>query len=263
MYRVIEMVNGLKTYFIKLLKEGKRLDGRNIDDYRKQLKVEYGISKTAEGSAKVTLGNTEVLVGVKVEIGEPYPDIPDQGTIMVGAELVPMSNPGFEPGPPSIKAIELARLVDRGIRESKAIDFKKLCIEKGEKAWILMIDIVSLNDDGNLLDASALAALAALKDMKFHEVVDGVVDYKKKSKKGLEFEKEPITVTVYKVGSYFIVDPTLEEEEAIDARLTVASLKDGSLCALQKGGDAPLTEDDISKMIDIAVEKSKLLRAAL
>src|SRR3989338_935564 len=107
----------LKQHVIMLLESDKRLDGRKPLEYRKPLKVEYGFTKTAEGSAKVTLGETEVIVGIKMEVGEPYPDTPDQGTIIVGAELLPLSNPEFELGPPGIQAIELARVVDRGIRE--------------------------------------------------------------------------------------------------------------------------------------------------
>lgn len=255
--------NSLKSYFQKILAEGKRLDGRNVLDIRQPVKVEYGVSKTAEGSAKVTIGNTEVLAGVKLEISQPYPDSPDQGTIMVGAELIPLSNPDFESGPPSIKAIELARVVDRGVRESKAIDFKKLCIERGEKCWIVVIDIVTLNDDGNLIDASALAVLAALKNTKYPAIVDGIIDYKNKTEQCLELQKEPIAITVFKVGDHFIVDPTNEEETTIDARLTVTTTKEGLICALQKGGEFALSDDDISSMIDIAVEKAAVLRAAL
>ncbi len=253
----------LKSYLVDLLKKGKRLDGRNILDVRAPFTIEYGVSSTAEGSAQVTLGDTVVMAGVKVEVGTPYPDQPDQGSIMVGAELIPLSSPRFEAGPPTIEAIELARVVDRGIRESKAIDFKKLCIEVGEKAWIIIIDIVVMNDDGGLFDASSLAVLAALKDMKFPEYADGKIEYKKKTDKGMELEKEPIAVTVFKVGPHLIVDPTREEEEVADARLTITTTVDGTICALQKGGDYPLLEEEISQMIDIAIEKAKVLREAL
>ncbi len=257
------MANNVKSYLISLLNEGRRLDGRQILDYRQPLTIEYGISNTAEGSAKITLGNTVVLAGVKLEIGKPYPDTPEQGSIMVGAELLPMSNPEFEPGPPSMQAIELARIVDRGIRESKAVDFKSLCIEKGEKSWTVILDIITINDDGGLIDASALAALAALKDTKFPEYKDGVIDYKHKTNVSVELKKEPIAVTVYKVGNHFIVDPTREEEKASDSRLTITTISDGTICALQKGGDYPITDQDIARMMDIAVEKAAILRKAL
>jgi len=257
------MSSELRNHIIELFKSNVRLDGRKLTDFRKPVTLEYGVTNTAEGSARVKIGETEVIAGVKVEILEPYPDQPDQGSMMVGAELLPLSNPEFEPGPPGIQAVEIARVVDRGIRESKCIDFKKLCIKEGEKAWFLLIDVISINDAGNLLDASALAALAALKDMKFPKLEGDKINYKEKSKQKLELTKNPIAITVVKIGGNFIVDADIEEEQAIDARLTVTSLDDGSICSLQKGGDYPLSSEDILKMLDIAVDKAKDLRKLL
>ena len=253
----------LRSHIISLLNAGTRLDGRKLTDYRKPIEVEHNIIKTAEGSARVKIGETEVIVGIKMDVGEPYPDTPNEGTIIVGAELLPLSNPEFELGPPGIQAIELARVVDRGIRESKAIDFKKLCIEKGEKVWTVIIDICPLNDAGNLFDASSLAALAALNVTKYPSFDGEKIDYKQKTDKKLQLEKMPIAVTVIKIGDKFIIDPDTEEEKTIDARLTVSSIEDGTLCALQKGGDFPLTTEDIDKMLDIGIEKGKELRKCL
>ncbi|MBI2650546.1 exosome complex protein Rrp42 [Candidatus Woesearchaeota archaeon] len=257
------MYRELRSHIINLLNAGTRLDGRKLTEYRKPIEVENNIVKTAEGSARVKIGETEVMVGVKLEVGEPYPDTPGEGTIIVGAELLPLSNPEFELGPPGIQAIELARVVDRGIRESKALDFRKLCIEKGEKVWMVIIDICPINDAGNLLDAASLAALAALNGTKYPSFDGEKVDYKQKTDKKLQLEKMPIAVTVIKIGDKFIVDPDTEEEMAIDARLTVSSIEDGTLCALQKGGDFPLTMEDIDKMLDIGIEKGKELRKYL
>lgn len=257
------MFKELRTHIVTLLNNQTRLDGRKQTEYRGPISVEYGVIKTAEGSARVKIGETEIMVGVKLEIGEPYPDSPDEGTIIVGAELLPMSSPDYELGPPGIKAIELARVVDRGIRESKALDFKKLCIEKGKSIWMVIIDICPINDAGNLFDAASLGAIAALKNTKFPAYNGEKVDYKKKTDKQMQLEKVPIAVTVIKIGNNFIVDPDTEEEKVIDARLTVSSMEDGTLCALQKGGDQPLTQDEISKMLDIGIEKAKELRAYL
>ncbi|MBS3100925.1 exosome complex protein Rrp42 [Candidatus Woesearchaeota archaeon] len=253
----------LRSHIISFLHAGIRLDGRKLTEYRKPIEVEQGVVKTAEGSARVKIGETDVMVGVKLEVGEPYPDTPDEGTIIVGAELLPLSNPEFELGPPGIQAIELARVVDRGIRESKALDFRKLCIEPGKKIWMVIIDICPINDAGNLFDASSLAALAALQDAKYPAFDGEKVDYKEKTDKRLELEKTPIAVTVIKIGDKFIVDPDVEEEKVIDARLTVSSMEDGTLCAMQKGGDFPLTIEDIDKMLDIGIEKAKELRKHL
>ncbi|MEM3374097.1 MAG: exosome complex protein Rrp42 [Candidatus Woesearchaeota archaeon] len=249
-------------HILNYLKNNIRFDGRKNLEYRK-IEVETGLIETAEGSAKVKIGDTEVIAGVKFEVGKPYPDLPDEGTIMVNAELLPMSNPEFESGPPGIQAIELARVVDRGIREAKAIDTKKLCITPGELVWTVVIDLIPINDNGNLFDASALAAMLALKNARFPEIEGEKIDYKKHTNKKLPILTEPVSITVLKIGDFFIVDPLPQEEAVLDARLTVATLEDGTICALQKGGSTPLSQNDISKMIDLAFEKSKELRKFL
>lgn len=251
-----------KKKLIDFLGKGIRLDGRKPEEYRK-LKVEYGVVKTAEGSSRVTLGDTIVLAGVKMEVMKPYPDTPDEGGLMIGAELLPLASPDYELGPPGDWAIEVARVVDRGIRESHAIDQHKLVIKKAELAWTVIVDICTINDAGNLLDAAGIAVLAALKDAKFPKLNGEVVDYKTMTKEKVPMKEMPIAVTVFKVGGYLFVDPTNEEEKQIDARLTVTTIEDGSICAMQKGGETPLTTDEISKMIDIAVKHAKTLRKEL
>ena len=174
----MKMNKDQKLHLLKSLQKDIRYDGRKREKFR-DIKIEIGASHCAEGSARVKIGKTEVLAGVKMALEEPYPDTPDKGNLMVNAELLPASNPDFEPGPPGDKAIEISRIIDRGIRESKAIEFEKLCIKKGEQVWSVMIDICTINDEGDLLDTSALAVLAALTDTKFPEVVDGAIDYTK------------------------------------------------------------------------------------
>lgn len=254
-----------KETISQLAAQGQRLDNRGLLEYRQPITIETDISWTAEGSAKVQIGDTVVLAGVKTSIEKPYNDTPNEGGIMINVELLPLSSPDYEVGPPGIKAVELARVTDRGIREAKALDMKKLCIEAGEKAWFITVDIITLNDAGNLFDAAGLAVLAALKSARFPEVdaTTGAIDYKKKTSKALPLMKEPLPVTVYKVNGSLLVDPTTEEEESYDARLTVASDSKGVISALQKGGSAPLTLDEVSKIIDIALEKGKYLRQIL
>ncbi|MBS1266891.1 MAG: Exosome complex component Rrp42 [Candidatus Woesearchaeota archaeon] len=253
------MNKDLKAHMIEVLKQGKRFDNRKHDEFR-DIKIEKGVVKTAEGSARVSVGGTTVLAGIKLSIGSPYPDRPEEGTIITNVELSPMANPEFESGRPGIDSVEMSRVVDRGIRESKAIDLKGLGIDKGESCWLVNIDVVAINDEGNIKDAASLAALAALTDTKFPEVKDGTINYKKKTKKGLDLSKQPISVTVLKIGDDFIVDPTIQEERAIDARLTVSTLKNKSICALQKGEESPLSFDDVQKMVDLGVKTGAKIR---
>ncbi|MFH0897278.1 MAG: exosome complex protein Rrp42, partial [Candidatus Bathyarchaeota archaeon] len=171
-----------KKRISELLVQGRRLDGRGLTDYR-EIKVELGLIGKAAGSALVSLGNTKVLAGIKIETGQPFPDTPNEGVLIVNAELVPLASPSFEPGPPSENSIELSRVVDRGIRESKAIDTKKLCIVSGKKVFLVYVDIYILDHDGNLFDASALASISALLNAKMKEftVEDGELKFKESS----------------------------------------------------------------------------------
>jgi exosome complex component RRP42 len=247
----------------QLIAKGKRLDGRGLNDYR-EIKIEQGIIEKAEGSARVLLGKTEVMVGVKVETGEPFPDTPNEGVLTVNAELVPLASPTFEPGPPDENSIELARVVDRGIRESKAIDLEKLCIVPGKKVFVIFVDIYVLNHDGNLIDASALAAMAALMNTKVFNYE--VENFEVKIKPGftpLPVRRHPVAVTFAKINDKLVVDPWLEEEQIMDARLTITTDDDGNVCAVQKGGSGFFTLKQVLEAVQIAREKASEIRKKL
>lgn len=241
------------------LAEGKRFDGRKNEEFR-EIIVETGVSKKAEGSAKVKIGDTEVIVGIKMDIGVPYPDSEDEGNMMVTAELTPMSSDRFELGPPRINAIELARVIDRGIRESKVIDFKKLCVKEGEKVWTVFIDIYSINDSGNLLDAAGIGALAALstaKIPKYDEESERVIHDEWTDKK-IPMRFLPLSCTIHKIGEKLIVDPDREEEDASECRVTIA-ISDQGIHALQKGNSKELKTEEFYEILDLAERNFKNL----
>jgi len=244
----------------ELISHGKRLDERGLNDYR-DIQLEVGIIERAEGSARVRLGKTEVMVGTKIEAGEPFPDIPNEGVLTVNAELVPLASPKFEPGPPNENAIELARIVDRGIRESKTISLEKLCVTPGKKVFVVFVDVYVLNHDGNLIDASAIAALAALLNTKIfnYEIKDGEIEIKPGYTQ-LPIVDYPIAVTFAKINDKLVVDPWLMEEQVMDARLTITIDKDGKICSIQKGGYGYFSKEQILEAAKIAQQKAKELR---
>jgi len=244
----------------QLISSGKRLDGRGLVDFR-EIQIESGLIERAEGSARVRLGKTEVLVGIKIESGEPFPDTPNEGVLTVNAELVPLASPTFEPGPPDENSVELARVVDRGIRESKAIALEDLCVEPGKKVFVVFVDVYVLNHAGNLIDASALAALATLINTKLfnYEVKEGEIKIKP-GYKPLPLRNYPVATTFAKIGDKLVVDPDLEEEQAMDARLTMTVEKDGKICAMQKGGNGHFTSQQIYEASKIAQQKATEIR---
>lgn len=248
-----EIISTVKrNYIVDLAQQGKRVDARALDQYR-EVSVETQWAKTAEGSALVKIGDCQILAGVKVQKGTPYPDKPESGVMMVTAELAPMASPTFETGPPRENAIELARVVDRGIRESNAIDVDKLCITPNEEVWMVFVDLHVLDYDGNLIDTAALAAISALWSVKPPE------DEAWKLKE-FPISKKPITVTIAKIGGNLMVDPNLDEERVLDARLSMGTTEDGNLCAIQKGGVEPMTLEEIEAAYELARAKAKELR---
>jgi len=256
------MASIMRDHIINLLREGKRIDGRSFEDYR-DLEIKVNVIEKAEGSAWVKLGNTQVLVGIKVDLGEPFPDLPDKGVMTTNVELVPLASPTFEPGPPDENAIELARVVDRGIRESGAVELEKLVIVPGKLVRVIFIDVHVLDHDGNLLDASGIGAIAALMSTKIPKI-----EYDEESGEvkvldeyePLPVRKVPIPVTFAKIGGTMVVDPNLDEERVMDGRITITTDENGYISAAQKGEGGSFKLEEVMYAVDTAFKKAAELR---
>ena len=247
----------LREYIYKGLSENKRADGRELYEYRK-IQIEPGVIEVAEGSARVHLGNTDVLAGIKIKTGEPFPDTPDVGVLTTNAELIPMASPNFEAGPPNPKSIELSRVVDRGLREGEVVDLTDLCIESGEKVWILSLDLHILDYDGNLFDAGALASVAALASTTVP-----ASQYELGDDFPLPVKNWPVMTTFAKIGDVILLDPSLDEEKVADARLSVYTDQNGHVRAMQKGLNGGFSFDEVKDMVKKSEEKGKELRKLL
>ncbi|MHC1624689.1 MAG: exosome complex protein Rrp42 [Methermicoccaceae archaeon] len=243
-----------KDYIYNLVIQGKRIDGRAFDEIR-DITLETGIIRKAEGSARVMLGDTQVMVGIKMQPGEPFADTPNSGVIITNLELRPGASPYFEIGPPTEDAIELARVVDRGIRESKCIDLHKLCITPGEQVWILFIDIHVIDDCGNIMDASSLGAIAALFNAKIP-----AERYNIGTDEPLPLRGVPIAITLADVGGKLLVDPVHEESQVADSQITIITNNDGSIAGMQKSGTGILTPERLKEAVSIAKRKAQEVR---
>lgn len=249
----------MEMYALELIQNGKRADKRELTDFR-EIEIKENVIETAEGSAYVRIGNTQVIAGVKMGVGTPFPDTPNEGILSVSAEFTPLASADFESGPPGEDAVELARIVDRGIRESKSIEMEKLVITPAEKVWSVFVDIYIIDNQGNLLNAAALAAITALLNARIPKLdAEGKIVREEHQGK-LPVVHKPITVSVCKVGDKLFLDPTKEEESILDAKLSIAFREDDKICALQKQGSKGIEFDVLETMIDMAMEKSKELR---
>jgi exosome complex component RRP42 len=227
------------------ISKGKRLDGRNLDDIR-PLEIELDIIKKANGSAKVKLGNSEVIAGVKI------------------AEVLPTASPYIEPGPPDEETVELARVVDRGIRESEMIDLDKLVLVPGKIVYTIFVDCSIINADGNLFDATSYAVVSALASSKIpvFEMQDGKVVHTGNSQDP-PVTTIPVSITAIRIGEAVILDPTSEEEACMNARITVTTNSNGDYTAIQKGSTGAFTVEQIKKAAETARIKGEEVRVKL
>ena len=255
---VVETIR--KAQMVQMLAGGKRLDDRGLDQPR-ALKIETGVIPKANGSARVALGNTQVIAGVKIATGTPFPDTPDKGVLMVNGEILPLSSPYAEAGPPSPEAIELGWVVDRGVRESKMIDLGGLCLIPGKSVVSIFCDFNVMNVDGNLFDAVSYAVVAALKTakMKKYAVKDDKVEATDKEIP-VPVTRTPVSVTFARIGDRIVVDPNAEEEASMDMRITITTEDDGNICASQKGEASTITPAQVLEAADASIRVGRKIR---
>jgi exosome complex component RRP42 len=252
-----------KQQMWEAISKGKRLDGRNLDDIR-PLEIELDIIKKANGSAKVKLGNSEVIAGVKIETGEPFEGLENKGALIVSAEVLPTASPYIEPGPPDEETVELARVVDRGIRESEMVDLDKLVLVPGKIVYTIFVDCSVINADGNLFDATSYAVVLALANSKvpIFEMQDGkVVDTG--NNQDPPITTIPVSITAIRIGEAVLLDATSEEEACMNARITITTDSNGDYTAIQKGSTGAFTVGQIKKAAETARIKGEEVRARL
>ena len=252
------IVDELKEEFVKeLLSKGKRADERGLLDYRAVSIDAQGVLPNAEGGAMASIGDTKVLAGVKFDVMEPYRDKPDEGVLSFSAEFSNLAHPDFYSGPPGENAIELARVVDRGIRSAESVDAKSLFLEE-KKAFGIFVDLYVLDHCGNLIDTAALAAMAALMNTNVPKYEDGRIIRSEFTGK-LNLSRTVTTCSFEKINGKLLLDATEEEEVASDGRLTLATSSDGFICAGQKSGAAGFTKEEMMQMVGISLEKGNWL----
>ncbi|KAK2556918.1 Exosome complex exonuclease RRP42 [Acropora cervicornis] len=130
-----------RAYVVDGIEKDFRSDGRSCQDYR-HFEVETGIVSNTSGSARLRLSKTDILVGVKVEIGEPHQLKPEQGYIEFFVDCSANASPEFEGRGGEELGSMLAKTLERAYNHPSAIDLESLCILPGKQCWVLYIDAV-------------------------------------------------------------------------------------------------------------------------
>ncbi|XP_068177319.1 exosome complex component RRP45 [Antennarius striatus] len=247
-----------REFLLKAIEEKKRLDGRQTYDYRR-MKITFG---SDYGCCFVDLGKTKVMAQVSCELVAPKESRPNEGILFFNIELSPMASPTFEPGRQSELSVKLNRQLERCLRNSKCIDTESLCVVSGEKVWQIRVDVHLLNHDGNLMDASSVAAITALCHFRRPDVSiqgDEVTMYSPE-------ERDPIPLSIYHMpisvsfaffqqGTFLLVDPCEQEERVMDGLLMIAMNKHREICSIQSSGGIMLLKEQVMRCSKIASVK--------
>ncbi|KAJ8751121.1 hypothetical protein K2173_016302 [Erythroxylum novogranatense] len=251
-----------KKFIETALASDLRVDGRNPLEFRK-ITIKFG---REYGTSEVQLGQTHVMGFVTGQLVEPYRDRPNEGSLSIFTEFSPMADPSFEAGRPGESAVELGRIIDRGLRESRAVDMESLCVLAGKLVWAIRIDLHILDNGGNLVDAANIAALAALLTFRRPECTLGeengqVTVHPPETVEPLPLivHHLPIAVTFAFFGTQhvMVVDPTHNEEAVMRGRMTVTVNVNGDICSIQKAGGVGIMQSDIMRCLRLAVRNAE------
>ncbi|KAL0437198.1 UNVERIFIED_CONTAM: Exosome complex component RRP45B [Sesamum radiatum] len=209
-----------KKFIETALLSDLRIDGRGPFDYR-NVTIQFG---SEDGSSEVQLGQTRVMGFATSQLVQPYRDRPNEGTLAIFTEFSPMADPSFEAGRPGEFAVELGRIIDRGLR--------------------------------NLVDAANIAALAALLTCRRPECTLGAKMVREPLP--LIVHHLPIAVTFGFIGteSTVVIDPSHFEEAVMGGKLTATLNTNGDVCAIQKAGGQGVIQSVIMQCLRIASVKA-------
>ncbi len=252
-------------YHRRFFEQDTRPDGRAFDEQR-QAHVKKSVLTKSIGSSQVKMGNTMVTCGVKAEIAEPTFDRPKEGFLVINVEVPSLCSPHYNPGMPHELTQYLTFHISQIVTKSNLLSLESLCIAPRRAAWTLFVDMLVINDDGNLLDACMLSLMAALKDVrlptvKYNETDNTVKEVSDAPVQQLQLENSIVSHSfVYCDDKYVLLDPTFAEESVSATRLTVHMDSNGELAGiLKEGGASSMSRELVQKCISIAKRQNKAL----
>jgi len=262
--------DGEKAFIVTGAEKDVRCDGRRQNESR-DVEIRCGVIAQAAGSSRVRLGGTDVIVGVKVEIGTPEADTPGIGSLEFSVECSPVASPAFRGRGGEELAAELVGAIEKSyymgpssVTSESPIDLSSLCILSGKSCWVLYVDALILDLDGSVIDAISMACRAALQDTKIPKVeiqqqdgddADFEVDDDPEQATRLDVSRVPLSLSVALTGTAIIVDPTSAEEEAATVVMSVSTNEEGHVCGISKHRGEGMSANVLLDMIAIAREE--------
>jgi exosome complex component RRP42 len=267
---VISISQAEKEFIVDGASKNVRSDGREQRELR-DVEISCGVIAQATGSARVRIGSTDVIVGVKAEIGTPDVETPNLGACEFSVECSPLASPKFRGRGGDELSAELSAAIEKSYgvglaqrAEDSALDLASLCILPGKSCWILYIDALVVDLDGSIVDAISVGCRAALQDAKIPKVVvqdeDGEEDFELDEEQStrLDVGRVPLSLSAGLLGSSIILDLNACEEAASTVVMSVSTNANGDICGVSKlmgDGIAPALLMDM-----IGVTKKELVQ---
>ncbi|OAD61486.1 Exosome complex component RRP43, partial [Eufriesea mexicana] len=261
-YRIIHPIKYLQDH----LAQDVRPDGRQFLSFR-PISVNVASVTHADSSAIFKIGNTTVVCGIKAELAVPKAESSECGYIVPNVELPPLCSPKFRPGPPSDQAQVITKLIENILRNSAAIDLKDLCVYKGKLVWVLYCDLVCINYDGSIIDASIGALTTTLNTLTLPEIFyneeTGNVSINSTKRIRFPIKALPVSVTFAIFDNQLLIaDPTDVEESLCLGRLTIV-MNENKLCCIHKPGGIPISQNLFLESISKCKKRVELVRSLI
>eukprot|EP00042_Codosiga_hollandica_P034704 m.246739 g.246739 ORF g.246739 m.246739 type:complete len:292 (-) comp54475_c0_seq2:359-1234(-) len=162
----------------------------------------------------------------------------------------------------SSRVLSSWQMFARLTKNPSVLNLPSLCIVPGRYIWVIYVDIVILEcSSGNIVDCIGLAAKAALLTATIPVVeltgngVDEPLDFELSDDphavQKLPAANFPLFVTMTKIGSFFVVDATAEEDSCVHTNVLLAVNPQGNICALQKTGHGAVAPGLLLEMMAV------------
>lgn len=225
------------TQEVKLFVDGKRIDGRGVEDLRPNLKITPGVLKMAYGSCLIEWGKNKVLAAVygPKEVLPKHLENPYKAIVNCRYSMTPFS--GLEEhgrAGPNRRGIEIGKV-------AKHV-FENVILTKQFPKTAIDINIEVLQSDGGTRVAGVTAAAVALADA------------------GVPLKDIVCGVSVGKVGGQMVLDLGKEEDNFGESDMpTVVSLRTGEVLLWQM--DGMLSKDELKKGFEMVFRACEKINA--
>ncbi|RLJ01173.1 MAG: exosome complex exonuclease Rrp41 [Candidatus Aenigmatarchaeota archaeon] len=214
---------------VKLLDEnGLRVDGRKPDQMR-ELKIEVGVLKNADGSAYLELGNNKVIVAVygPREVKPRHVELPNRAIIRCKYAMAPFSVEERKSPAPSRREIELSKVIREALEPAIFLEaYPRTSID-------VFIEI--LEADGGTRTASINAASVALADA------------------GIPMRDLVSAIAVGKINGTLVIDLNGIEDQYGDGDMPIAMMPRLGLITLLQA-DGSFTPKELERALEMATK---------